>query len=493
MKALTDMRTFDIVPRPANANVITCKWVYKTKQKADGTIERYKARVVARGCSQIEGVDYQEVFAPTAKFTTIRLICSLACSLGWPLEQADIDTAFLWSELDEDIYMEQIEGYVDPAYPDYVCKLRKSLYGLKQAPHLWYELLAKTLRRHGFQQLSTDTAAFVKHDSDGVAVIISVYVDDLLILARNQVLIDFTKNDLKADFKVKDLGAVSWILGIAVERDLNKKTILLHQRKYISDMAERFGQTDCAGRNLPYSGGDDKPVEDSPLCDKDDTSTYRSLVGSLLYASVATRPDISETVSRLCRRMQAPTKSDLQRAVRCLQYLVHNKESGIQFSSEDGLRCYVDSNWGGPAENRLSRSGYAILLNNGSIVYRSILQKSQALSSAEAEYMALCAATQDCVYILQMLQELGMASKEAVKIFEDNQACMALASKDVASPKLKHVDIRYHFVRTMLKEGKTSLVYCPTYHQAADILTKPTDLLTFVRHRATLMGLPASS
>ena len=455
-QALTDMGTWELVEPPPGCNIITCKWVYKTKHNADGSVQRHKGRLVAQGFMQIEGVDYEEVFAPTAKFVTIRLLASLACSLDWPLEQADIDTTFLWSELEEDIYMEQPEGYADPDHPNHVCKLKKSLYGLKQAPHLWYELLAKTLRRHGFQQLSTDTATFVKHDTDGVAVIIAVYVDDLLILARTDALIAFTKNDLKQEFKVKDLGAVSWILGIAVERNRETKSLLLHQKKYITDMAERFGQSSCTSRNLPYSGGDDKPVEDSPLCEKTEASSYRSLVGSLLYATVATRPDIAETVSRLCRKMQTPTKSDMQRATRCLQYLYHNKDIGIQFSGEDGLRCYVDSNWGGPTESRLSRTGYAILLNNGSLVYRSLLQKSQALSSAEAEYMALCAATQDCVYLIQMLQELGMPMDQPVTVLEDNQACMALASKDVASPKLKHVDIRYHFVRTMLKEGKTS-------------------------------------
>ena len=209
-----------------------------------------------------------------------------------------------------------------------------------------------------------------------------------------------------------------------------------------------------------------------------------------MYAAVATRPDICETVGRLCRSMKSPTTADMKKAIRCVRYLKGTSYLGIQFSRESGLKFYCDSNWGGPTERRLSRTGYAAILNNGAIIFRSLMQKSQALSSAEAEYIALCAATQDAVYLTQMLQELGMDLREPVLMLEDNQACIQLADKNMASPRLKHVDIRYHYVRTMVQEKKIEIIYCPTYHQAADMLTKPVDQLTFLRHRATLMGLP---
>ena len=181
----------------------------------------------------------------------------------------------------------------------------------------------------------------------------------------------------------------------------------------------------------------------------------------------------------------------MKKAVRCIRYLKGTSYLGIQFNRENGLKFYCDSNWGGPTERRLSRTGYAAMLNNGAIIFRSLIQKSQALSSAKAEYMALCAATQDAVYLTQMMQELGMDIREPVLIMEDNQACIQLADKNIASPRLKHVDIRYHYVRTMAQEKKIEIVHCPTYHQAPDILTKPVDQLTFLRHRATLMGLPS--
>ena len=490
IKSLHDLETYVLVECPEDANIISCKWVYKLKYNADGSIERFKARLVARGFLQIKSIDYEETFAPTAKFVTIRLLCALACSLRWPLEQCDIETAFLWSSLPpgQTVYMKQIEGYEDPDKPNHVCKLLKSLYGLKQAPYLWSTLLAKTLKSYGYKQLITDSSCFTKSDKDGVCAIIACYVDDLLILGRTTAIIDTVKEELKAQFKVKSLGEVSWILGIAAERNLEDRTFILHQRKYINDMVVKFGQQNAAARNLPYSGGDDKPC-DSPLCDSSEINTFRSLVGSLLYCAVATRVDIVETVNRLCRTMQAPTKSDLQRAIRCLQYLKGTADLGLCYSGEDCFKCYCDSNWAGALDKRRSRSGYSIMVNNAALIFRSLVQKSQALSTAEAEYVALCAAIQDACFLLQMLQEMGMPLGEPMIIFEDNQACIAMAIGENASAKLKHIDLRYHFARLMVEEKKVKLVYCPTYHQAADILTKPTDTLTFHRHRATLMGI----
>ena len=210
----------------------------KTKEDSDGNPVGYKARLVARGFTQLEGIDYEETFAPTAKFVTIRLIISLATGFGWPLEQADIDTAFLWSELHEDIFMQQPEGHVDPQFPEYVCKLLKSLYGLKQAAHLWNRLLSKTLKALGFVQLLTDTSCFVKFDKDGIAVTMAVYVDDLVITGRTTELVKQTIRDLKGHFQVKELGPAKWILGI---------TCLLNQ-SYRSD--EKKGGEHGGLRNI---------------------------------------------------------------------------------------------------------------------------------------------------------------------------------------------------------------------------------------------------
>ena len=257
---------------------------------------------------------------------TIRLIVALATSLGWPLDQADVDTTFLWADIKEDIYMQQ------PKYPDYVCKLLKSLYGLKQAAHLWNQLLSKTLKTFGFRQLMTDTSCFVITDQDGAAVIMTVFVDDLLIAARTAALVQRTIELLKSHFLIKELGPTKWILGIANIRDMDARTIIMHQAKYIMDMVNRYGQQDSASVGLPYSGGDEKQPTEVVDCDPRQASEHRSLTGSLLYVAVATRPDINETVTRLCRSMQSPKTIDMKKAIRCLRYLKGTADMGLQFS-----------------------------------------------------------------------------------------------------------------------------------------------------------------
>ena len=339
LESLLARNVWKLVPRPHNANIITKKWVYKTKEDSEGRAIRYKARLVARGFTQIEGIDYEETFAPTAKFVTIRLIVALATSLNWPLDQADIDTAFLWADIDEDIYMQQPEGHVDPNFPEHVCKLLKSLYGLKQAAHLWNQLLSKTLKKLGFKQLLTDTSCFVEFDQDGTSIIMAVFVDDLLIAARTQELINETILSLKQHFHVKELGAAKWILGIAIVRDTKTGTTTMHQSKYIRDMISRYGQENAAPTGLPYAGGDEKQPEEVVDCDPKEASQYGSLTGSLLYTAVATRVDISETVTRLYRAMQSPKTVDMKEAIRCLRYLKGTSEMGLQFSGNDGLLC----------------------------------------------------------------------------------------------------------------------------------------------------------
>jgi hypothetical protein len=209
LTSMREMKTWTLVPPPNGANIVSSKWVYKFKTDSDGSIARFKARLVARGFTQVAGVDYEETFAPTAKFTTIRLMLSLACSLQWPVEQADIDTAFLWAELEDDIYMQQPPGHEDPDNPHYVCKLLRSLYRLKQSAHLWNQLLSKTLIDLGFRQLVTDPTCFVKMDEQGICVILAAYVDDLVIMGRTLEHIKTAKNELKEKFKVKDLGEIN--------------------------------------------------------------------------------------------------------------------------------------------------------------------------------------------------------------------------------------------------------------------------------------------
>ena len=227
--SLTSMGTWRLELLPPGRTAISCKWVYKVKQNPDSTVSRFKARLVARGFTQIEGLDYEETFAPTARFVTTRMIFSLACGLHWPLEQVDVDTAFLNAFVKEEIYMEQPPGFVSDSQPDHVCRLIRSIYGLKQSPFNWNEEATDYIVKDmGFTRRFTNPSSFVKTDAQGLKCILAVYVDDIVITARTQDCLNYVKHQLQQKYKIKELGLTSWILGIAVERDLERKTILLH-------------------------------------------------------------------------------------------------------------------------------------------------------------------------------------------------------------------------------------------------------------------------
>ena len=205
MVALEANDTWELVPLPKGKNAIGCKWVYKIKNKADGSIERYKARLVAKGYAQTYGIDYEETFAPVAKMATVRAVIAVAASKGWIMHQMDVKNAFLHGELQEEVYVEQPLGYVHPSYPDYVCRLRKALYGLKQAPRAWHDRIAEYLVSVGFRRAHADHSLYV-HESDAGIVVITIYVDDLIIVGDSAMEIDHVKGLLKQEFEMKDLG-----------------------------------------------------------------------------------------------------------------------------------------------------------------------------------------------------------------------------------------------------------------------------------------------
>eukprot|EP00873_Tetraselmis_striata_P022573 jgi/Tetstr1/442837/TSEL_003214.t1 len=241
--SLDSRRTWELVVLPGGRKAVKSKWLYKTKHNSDGTTARYKARVVAKGFSQVEGIDYTDTFAPTVKFTTLRVIFSIAAHHRLHIEQTDVDCAFLYADLSEEIYMEQPRGFEQygPNGEKLVCRLRKAVYGLKQAPHNWQKLLNDYMTSQHCRQLRTDPGAYVFRSSDGgILGIIAIYVDDIIIVSNSRPWIAHFKQALGQRFDIKELGTCSWLLGMKVEHDLTAGVIKIHQSKYIHDMLERF-------------------------------------------------------------------------------------------------------------------------------------------------------------------------------------------------------------------------------------------------------------
>ncbi|KAK3119631.1 hypothetical protein QOZ80_9AG0673040 [Eleusine coracana subsp. coracana] len=336
IKALNENQTWDLVPRPKDVKPISCKWVYKVKTCPDGSIERYKARLVARGFSQQYGLDYEETFSPVAKITTIRVLLALTACKSWKLWQMDVKNAFLHGELDKDIYMEQPRGFESKIHPEYVCKLKKALYGLKQAPRAWYGKIGEFLIQSGFNIAPSDSSLFVKAKEGRLAIVL-VYVDDLIITGDYLEEIQRTRENLSVRFQMKELGELRHFLGLEMEH--MKEGLFLGQQKYAKDLLQRYGMLDCKPISTPMDPN--VRLREDEGKELEDVTMYRQMVGSLIYLTL-TRPDISYSVGVVSRYMSKPNKHHLGIVRRILRLALPPGITRVCASSE-GWHCHPEA------------------------------------------------------------------------------------------------------------------------------------------------------
>jgi histone deacetylase 1/2 len=278
-------------------NVIDCKWVWKIKRKADGSIDRHKGRLVAKGFKQRYGLDYEDTFSPVVKIATIRLVLSVAISRGWCLRQLDVQNVFLHGILEEEVYMRQPPGFEDEKRAHYVCRLDKALYGLKQAPRTWYARLSTKLCALGFKTSKSDTSLFI-YSKNGIIMYMLIYVDDIIVTSSSPEAVSALLKDLKAEFALKDLGELNYFLGIEVEP--MKGGIIIKQEKYAGDILSRVGLRTCKSAPTPLSPMEKLSKEDGRLLSSEDATKYRSIVGALQYLTL-TRPDLAFVVNKVCQ------------------------------------------------------------------------------------------------------------------------------------------------------------------------------------------------
>ncbi len=468
------------VPMPIGHNIVGSKWALRIKRKANGEIDKYKARLVARGFTQVQGVDYFETFSPTAKLSSLRTILSIATRYDWDIKLFDYSAAFLNGEFsdNEEIYMEQPPHYTN-GNPNEVIRLRRTIYGLKQSSRKWYEKLTTSLATLGFHALHNDHAVYRLIRGDDI-ILMAIHIDDSTITGTSPTLIDGIQEEIARIFKITMLGPLNWLLGMEVKRDRKNHTLSISQTTYIDSLLRKFGMTDCKSVSVPLDPTTQISREQCPNTPSDVADMqgvpYRELIGGLIWLSTATRPDLAFTVCVLSRFLDNPGRPHWNAAKRVLQYLKGTRTLGLTYGRSNethGLDIYTDAD-GMSLEHRKAISGYAFILNGAAVSWSSKQQEITALSTTEAEYIALTYTAKEAMWYRFFLAELFGPIAIPFIIYSDNQSAISLAHAELGQfhARTKHIDIRYHFIREKIQEGTFEVIYCPTSEMTADILTK---------------------
>ncbi|KAG7572108.1 Reverse transcriptase RNA-dependent DNA polymerase [Arabidopsis suecica] len=471
--------TFSVVTLPEGKKPIGCRWVYRIKHHADGTIDRYRARLVAKGYTQQEGVDYIDTFSPVAKLVTVKLLLDLAAKHNWSLTQMDVTNAFLHGDLEEEIYVELPPGYTPPPGeslpPNAVWKLHKSLYGLKQASRQWNKKFSDVLLANGFIQSQSDHTFFVRQEGHQFLALL-VYVDDILIASNSDEAVSTLKNILATAFKLKDLGPVKYFLGLEIAR--NKNGISVCQRKYTLDLLESVGLLGCKPVATPMDSDIHLHAESGDLLP--DATVYRALIGKLLYLTI-TRADITFAVHKLSQYLSQPRTQHLQAAHRIVRYLKGDPGRGLFYAakSEFRLQAFSDADWGTCQDSRRSTTGFCVFFGSSLISWKSRKQQTASRSSAESEYRALADTTCELLWLSQLLKDLHVQVTGPANLYCDSTAAIQIASNSVFHERTKHIEIDCHIVRDRYKAGFLNLLHVTTDNQLADLFTKALPPKTF--------------
>lgn len=469
-------KVWKLVPRPKNKSVIGARWVFRNKMDENGLVTRNKARLVAKGYSQREGIDYDETYAPVARLEAVRMFLAFAAHKNFKVFQMDVKSAFLNGELEEEVYLEQPPGFIDPELVDFVYLLFKSVYGLRQSPRCWYETLSVFLIESGFTRGVIDKTLFYKNVKNDL-ILVQVYVDDIIFGSSNERLCEKFAKLMQDKYEMSMMGELSFFLGLQISQ--RKDGIFICQSKYVRDLLKKYNLEDASAAKTPMATATklDEDKTGKPV----DITSYRGMIGSLLYLT-ASRPDIMFATC-LCARFQAdPRESHLITVKRIFRYLKGTPNLGIWYPRDTGFNLigYTDSDYAGCRIDRKSTSGACQFLGRRLVSWQSKKQHTVSTSTAEAEYIAAGSCVAQILWMRNQLKDYGMEHKK-IPIMCDNTSAIAITNNPVDHSRTKHIDIRYHFIREHVEEGTVELHFVPTMQQIADIFTKPLDEVTFNR------------
>ncbi|GJT05258.1 retrovirus-related pol polyprotein from transposon TNT 1-94 [Tanacetum coccineum] len=448
--------------------IIGTKWVFRNKLDENGIVSQNKARLVAQGYNQQEGIDYDETYAPVARLESIRKFLAYACALYFKLFQMDVKSTFLNGFINEEVYVAQPPGFIDFEKLNHVYKLKKALYGLKQAPKAWYDRLKAFLIKHEYKMGMVDNTLFTKKKSSNL-IIVQIYVDDIIFGSTCQDMCDDFAKIMHDEFEMSMMGELNFFLGLQIKQ--MEDGIFFNQSKYIKEMLKKFGLEDSKPMKTPMSS-DTKLTKDEE-CESVDSTKYRGMIGSLLYLT-ASRPDIMFSVCLCARFQEAPKTSHLEAVKRIFRYIKGTTHLGLWYPKGTGIETvvYADSDHAGDYVDRKSTSGICTFVGCCLTSWFSKKQTALAISTTEAEYVSAGKACQQALWMKQALIDYDVRLDD-VPIMCDNKGAIDLSKNPVQHSRTKHIEIRHHFLRDNVQKGHISIEKVPSVDNIADILTKP--------------------
>lgn len=488
MESMDSNQVWELVEPPKGVKPIGCKWVYKRKRGADGKVETFKARLVAKGYTQKEGIDYEETFSPVAMLKSIRILLSIAAHFDYEIWQMDVKTAFLNGSLEENIYMKQPEGFIAKGQEHLVCKLKRSIYGLKQASRSWNIRFDEVIQSYGFDQCPDESCVYKKCDGN-VVVFLVLYVDDILLIGNNVKVLSDIRVWLSKQFEMKDLGEAGHVLGIKIIRDRKKRMLCLSQATYIDTVLTRFSMQNSKKGFLPFRHGVPLSKDMCPKTPKEiedmKAVPYASAVGSLMYAMLCTRPDICFAVGMVSRYQKNPGQGHWTAVKHILKYLKRTKDYMLVYQGDSLVPLgFTDSDFQADRDKSKSTSGYVFTLGGGAIIWRSIKQKCIVDSTMEAEYVAASEAAKEAVWLRNFLMDLTVVPglPKSITLYCDNAGAVANSKEPRVHKSSKHIERKYHLIRSIVKRGDVVVVKIASADNIADPFTKSLPAKTFDRH-----------
>ncbi|GJX73199.1 retrovirus-related pol polyprotein from transposon TNT 1-94 [Tanacetum coccineum] len=461
--------TFGVCSSSQKQRIIGTNWVLKNKHdEMVGVVSRNKARLVAQGYNQQEGIDFDETYAPVARLESIRILLAYACAYDFKLFQMDVKSAFLNGFINEEVYVAQPPGFIDFKKPNHIFKLKKALYGLKQAPKAWYDRLKAFLLNHKYTMGLVDNTLFTKKRNSHI-IIVQIYVDDIIFGSTCQELCDDFSKIMHDEFEMSMMGELNFFLGLQIKQF--DDGIFFNQSKYVKEMLKKFGLEDSKPIKTPMSfeikltrDEDGEPI---------DNTKYRSMIGSLLYLT-ATRPDIMFSVCLCARFQEAPKTSHLEAVKRIFRYIKGASHLGLWYSKGTGLETivYADFDHARDYIDRKSTSGICTFVGCCLTSWFSKKQTALDISTTEAEYVSARKACQQALWMKQALVDYDVKLND-VPILCNNKGAIVLSKNPVLHSRAKHIEIRHHFLRDNVQKGNISIEKVSSEDNIADILTKP--------------------